>query len=198
LPLAVFFGIAVSLLAFTGSPWLTNSPPASLQTDAKVPTPESEPGVINPVFQETLKLADGELQVSMEKNVLKVGEDLLSFWLRSPWDGYVVVHVLSSDQSLVRLLPNARTPEVMIRAGQDLHLPPVDEPILAAGPPGTNQFLVTVTEQPRSHGHLEIRIQDGFGLITGMARQLEGISNCQLGGCRDRLAATWFAIEEVK
>lgn len=152
---------------------------------------------VNPAFQAVLDKADQPLLLSMDKTVLKVGVDLLSFQVQSPFDGHVTVHVLSSDGSLVKLLPNSRIPKLTIRAGEPLQLPPTNEPLQAAGPAGINQFLVVVTEQVRSDAHLDLTMVDGFAVIRGQPVALEGISHCRPASCSDRLAASWFPVEEV-
>ena len=161
---------------------------------------------ISPVFQTVIDRADSALTVRMDNPVLKVGEDLLRFEVTSSIKGHVTVYVLTSEQSPIQLLPNARVPTLPIEAGKPLMVPPPREPIQAAGPAGVNEFLVVVTEQPRSHVHLGLQDHCGFGLIdTGRLNSttaskkagLEGISPCEQDGCQDRMAAAWFSVDEV-
>lgn len=159
---------------------------------------------IEPAFQAVLNQASDTLGIQMEKTVLRIGHDLLQFSVRSPINGYVAVYVRSSDNTLLQLLPNARIPALAIGAGQTMQLPPANEPIQAAGPAGQNQFLVVVTEKPRSYAHLKLQDHYGFGLIDDStlldpATQagLEGSSHCANPPCQDTLAAAWFSVEEV-
>ena len=166
-------------------------------------TVESSSG-IDPVFIAVLNRATEALTIQLDNPVLKIGEDLLRFRVQSPIDGYVAVYVRTSEQSLIQLLPNARVPSLKIEAGMPLTLPPATEPIQAAGPAGDNQFLVVVTQHERNYAHLNLQDHYGFGLIQSSdlnkvvsTPQLEGLSACANIGCQDRLAATWFSIEEV-
>lgn len=160
--------------------------------------------VIEPAFQAVLNQASDTLGIQMEQTVLRIGHDLLQFGVRSPINGYVAVFVRSSDNTLLQLLPNARIPALSIVAGQTMQLPPANEPIQAAGPAGRNQFLVVVTEKPRSYVHLKLQDHYGFGLIgdstlldPATQAGLEGSSHCANPPCQDALAAAWFSVEEV-
>lgn len=160
--------------------------------------------VIEPAFQAVLNQASDTLGIQMEQTVLRIGHDLLQFGVRSPINGYVAVFVRSSDNTLLQLLPNARIPALSIVAGQTMQLPPANEPIQAAGPAGQNQFLVVVTEKPRSYVHLKLQDHYGFGLIgdstlldPATQAGLEGSSHCANPPCQDALAAAWFSVEEV-
>ena len=148
-------------------------------------------------FQAVLGRAHSVLEIQPKKTVLKIGEDLLQFDVRSPISGYVAVYVRSSDKSLIQLLPNARVPAIRTEAGQWLSLPPNNEPIQAAGPAGLNQFLIVVTEQARDYTDLKLQDHYGFGLIEHSVQHLEGASPCASSDCQDRMAAGWFSVEEV-
>ncbi|MEQ9105943.1 MAG: serine/threonine-protein kinase [Limnobacter sp.] len=159
---------------------------------------------VEPAFQAVLHQASETLGIEMEKTVLRIGQDLLQFSVRSPINGYVAVYVRSSDNTLLQLLPNARIPALSIVAGQALQLPPANEPIQAAGPAGQNQFLVVVTNRPRSYAHLKLQDHYDFGLIGDSTlldpdtqAGLEGSSDCANPPCQDALAAAWFSVEEV-
>lgn len=159
---------------------------------------------LDPSFQAVIDKADSALTIQMEQTTLKIGKDLLRFQLESPISGFVAVYVRASDNSLVQLLPNVRVPALAIKANKPMPLPPANEPIQAAGPAGENQFLVVVTEQPRSYGHLNFQDHYGFGLIPAdplhsgsLVQALEGVSPCANTSCNDRLAAAWFSVDEV-
>jgi serine/threonine protein kinase len=175
--------------------------PVSSPRQTAVPTRESvsetSAEAVTPLFLDVLTRADGQLRIQTMASVLKIGEYLPDFQVQAPWDGYVAVYLLSSDNSLVRLWPNSRIPVLKIKAFQTLSLPPPDDPVQAAGPKGVNQFLVLVTEQVRDYSHLHTLPADGFHQISGTPGQLEGTSPCADHACSDRLAAAWFAIEEV-
>lgn len=176
----------------------TEGLPVDLSTgNAQHSTNSGESSQVDLAFQAVLNHADFALDIEPEKVVLKIGEDLLRFNVRSPVSGYVAVYVRSSDNALIQLLPNARVPALGIDAGQLLSLPPANEPIQAAGPAGANQFLVVVTEQARDYVHLHLQDHYGFGLLKEGAQNLQGNSPCDSIRCQDRMAAGWFYVEEV-
>lgn len=152
---------------------------------------------VDTAFQAVINRANSTLEVQPRKAVLKIGDDLLQFDVRSPISGYVAVFVHSSDNTLIQLLPNARVPAIRIESGQLLELPPANEPIQAAGPAGLNQFLIVVTEQARDYAHLKLQDHYGFGLIEHSVQNLEGTSPCSSTNCRDQMAAGWFSVEEM-
>ena len=175
-----------------------NAPGTAVIAQESEPEIPEEPHVsIASVFQAVLSKADGILGIYMENPVLKIGEDLLRFQVESPFHGYVTVYVLSSDQSLIQLLPNVRVPQVPINANEKTWLPPNGEPIQASGPVGSNQFLVVVTEKPRDYTQLKMMDHYGFGLIQDINADLRGVTSCTTADCEDRLAAAWFTIDEV-
>lgn len=180
--------------------WLISGTPVNqaLNTPSQASTDVPEASIhIDSTFQAILERADSALETQPDKTILKIGEDLLRFNVHSPISGYVAVYVRSSDNSLIQLLPNARVPAIRTEAGQLLSLPPTNEPIQAAGPAGTNQFLIVVTEQARDYAHLRLQDHYGFGLIEQAPQDLEGRSPCASSNCRDQMAAGWFFIEEV-
>jgi len=85
------------------------------------------------------------------KSQLIIGRDNLSFDVTSTRDGHVHVLVRGPDGSLTVLLPNDKVRDTRIRAGQRLRLPGPSWPLVAADPPGSEQFLVFVSAGPRSH-----------------------------------------------
>jgi len=181
---------------------LATNPPEHTSAE-EIPVPVLD-NAVEPAFQAVLNQASDTLGIEMEKTVLRIGQDLLQFSVRSPINGYVAVYVRSSDNTLLQLLPNARIPALSIVAGQALQLPPANEPIQAAGPAGQNQFLVVVTDRPRSYAHLKLQDHYGFGLIGDSTlldpdtqAGLEGSSDCANPPCQDALAAAWFSVEEV-
>ncbi|WP_370260988.1 serine/threonine protein kinase [Limnobacter sp.] len=148
-------------------------------------------------FAQAIESADFSMVLQGPTVPLKIGQDLLEFSITSPMAGYVSVFVRSSDGSLIRLLPNARVPTLTVAANSPLHLPPSEEPIMAAGPSGANTVLVLVTEQERNVRALALQDHYGFGLVTANA-PLAGESPCHSQTCSDRMAAGWFGVEEIE
>lgn len=191
--------VATVLMNMTNTNTPVSTSPSTVEiTQEPKPEISEEPDIsIAPVFQAVLSKADSTLSIHMENPVLKIGEDLLRFQVESPFQGYVTVYVLSSDQSLIQLLPNVRVPQLAINANEKTWLPPSSEPIQATGPAGSNQFLVIVTEEPRDYTQLKMSDHYGFGLIQHTNAELEGMTSCTTATCDDRMAAAWFTVDEV-
>jgi serine/threonine protein kinase len=189
-----FAGIALLGVTTSNTPEDVVAKPTVIAMQAE---PEISDNPIAPVFQKVLAKAESALSIHMDNPVLKIGEDLLRFQVQSPLNGYVAVYVLSSDQSVIQLLPNVRVPQVTIKANEKILLPPGNEPIQATGPAGSNQFLVIVTEDPREYSQLNMTDHYGFGLIQENSAPLEGVTTCTTTACGDRLAAAWFSVDEV-
>ncbi len=158
---------------------------------------------VAPVFHSTLDERDHPLNIELTRSTLRVGQDLLDFTVHSPISGEVSVFVLTTQNELVRLLPNPRVPSVTVTAGTPLHLPPAHDPVLAAGPAGRNEILVTVTQGARDYSHLQFEPADGFEHIhtplkpNGQQATLLGSSFCRRIGCTDASAAGWFVVHAV-
>lgn len=196
---AALFAVAFAGIALLGV--TTSNTPEDVVAKPTVIAMQAEPEIpdnpIAPVFQKVLAKAESALSIHMDNPVLKIGEDLLRFQVQSPLNGYVAVYVLSSDQSVIQLLPNVRVPQVTIKANEKILLPPGNEPIQATGPAGSNQFLVIVTEDPRDYSQLNMTDHYGFGLIQENSAPLEGVTTCTTTACGDGLAAAWFSVDEV-
>jgi hypothetical protein len=91
-----------------------------------------------------------QLDVKLAKSELKIGKDILDLTLKSSHDGYVYIVLLGSDsKSFYILYPNGLDMDNRIKAGKALQLPKPDWQIKAAGPVGTNNILVMVSDTPR-------------------------------------------------
>lgn len=99
--------------------------------------------------------------VQLSQDRLRIGRDGLDFAITSSHAGHVTVALLGSDQrSLYVLFPNGLDSDNRIAAGQTLVLPRAQWQVLAGGPPGENQLLVMVSDQPRPLDHLS-PLKDG-------------------------------------
>jgi serine/threonine protein kinase len=184
-------------------PTIIETAPAALDTPS-VATPKTPKHAdVAAVFHSTLDERDHLLHIELASPTLKVGRDLLDFTVHSPISGHLSVFVLTSENTLLRLLPNPRVPVINIVAGVPLHLPPVHDPVVAAGPVGRNEILVTVTQHRRSSTHLELTLIDGFEQVRTAAahntnsRSLFGNSPCTSHTCEDAGAAGWFVVHAV-
>ena len=96
------------------------------------------------------------------KQEVRVGEDHLSFEIRSNRAGYVYVYTLSSNGRLLLLFPNLLDGHNRISPNQPLTLPRAAWPLEAAGPPGVNRFAVLVSEHERDFSNSGLRSIDVF------------------------------------
>jgi hypothetical protein len=91
-----------------------------------------------------------QLDVKLTKSALRIGKDNLDLTVKSSHDGYVYMVLLGSDaKSFYVLYPNGLDKENRIKAGKAMQLPKPDWQIKAAGPVGTNNILVMVSDTPR-------------------------------------------------
>ncbi|MCL2160485.1 MAG: serine/threonine-protein kinase [Betaproteobacteria bacterium] len=96
------------------------------------------------------------------KQDVRVGQDELSFEIRSSRAGYVYVYLLSSNGELLLLFPNLLDGHNRIFPNQPLTLPRAAWPLEAAGPPGVNRFAVLVSEHERDFSNSGLRSIDVF------------------------------------
>ncbi len=128
-------------------------PPPAPAPPAPVKPPKPEPALASLA---TLKDIEQQrnpkrvVKVSLSKAALKIGRDELDFKVTSSHDGYVYLVMLGSDaKSFYILFPNSLDGDNRISAGKPLRLPKPDWAVKAAGPAGTDQLLVMVSDSPR-------------------------------------------------
>lgn len=128
-------------------------PPPAPAPPAPVKPPKPEPALASLA---TLKDIEQQrnpkrvVKVSLSKAALKIGKDELDFKVTSSHDGYVYLVMLGSDaKSFYILFPNGLDGDNRISAGKPLRLPKPDWAVKAAGPAGTDQLLVMVSDSPR-------------------------------------------------
>ena len=123
----------------------------------QLPEPEKLPPV-EPVLASLATLNDIEQQrnprrvvdVKLSKPVMKIGKDSLDLSIKSSHDGYIYMILLGSDaKSFYVLYPNGLDKNNSIKAGQTVRIPKPDWEVKAAGPAGTNNLLVLVSDTPR-------------------------------------------------
>jgi hypothetical protein len=124
---------------------------------SQVAEPEKLPPA-EPVLASLATLKDIEQQrnprrlvdVKLSKPVMKIGKDSLDLSVKSSHDGYIYMILLGSDaKSFYVLYPNGLDRNNMIKAGQTVRIPKPDWEVKAAGPAGTNNLLVMVSDAPR-------------------------------------------------
>ena len=113
---------------------------------------------------------------------LRIDKDNLSFNVKSTRDGFVTVLVLGPDGSLTRLVPSSEMPDIKIRAGVSLKLPPPNVRIETAEPAGPEHFMVIVSKQPRDYASLSTRQEGGYLSLPTGAEAVEKIKRLVPGG----------------
>ncbi|MGS0755621.1 DUF4384 domain-containing protein [Roseateles sp. GG27B] len=113
---------------------------------------------------------------------LRIDKDNLSFSVKSTRDGFVTVLVLGPDGSLTRLVPSSEMPDIKIRAGVSLKLPPNRVTIGTAEPAGPEHFMVIVSSQPRDYASLSTQEKGGYLSLPIGAQAVEKINRLVPGG----------------
>ncbi|MCA3099637.1 MAG: caspase family protein, partial [Rhodocyclaceae bacterium] len=180
---------------------------------AVAPSPEPEPPPPPPPLASLATLQDIAAQadprrtpqVSGQSRALRIGRDFLDLTITPPRDGFLYVVLLGSDASSFYLLfPNALDRDNRVRAGQPVRLPREDWRIRAAGPAGTNQLLVVVSDAPRTLERLSRSKPDAkspftFALNTlgGRGALFDFLTSAPAGGT-EAFGAQLFTVEEVR
>ena len=118
-----------------------------------------------------------KLDVQLSKSRLQIGKDALELTIKSSHDGYVYLVLLGSDaQSFYVLFPNGLDKANRIKANQALRLPKPDWQVKAAGPAGTDQLLVIVSDTPRQMDSLTLAEPTSAAPFTYSLNNLQGRS----------------------
>jgi hypothetical protein len=127
------------------------SAPAPSTSPTKLPAPEqalASLATLKDIEQQRNPKRLVEVQVS--KPTLKIGKDSLDLSIKSSHDGYLYLILLGSDsKSFYVLYPNGLDKNNQVKAGQTVRIPRPDWEVKAAGPVGTNNLLVMVSDSPR-------------------------------------------------
>jgi hypothetical protein len=116
-----------------------------------------------------------KLDVQLSKSRLQIGKDTLDLTIKSSHDGYVYLVLLGSDaQSFYVLFPNGLDKANRIKANQALRLPKPDWQVKAAGPAGTDQLLVIVSDTPRQMDSLTLAEPTSAAPFTYSLTNLQG------------------------
>ena len=118
-----------------------------------------------------------KVDVQLSKSSLQIGKDALDLTIKSSHDGYVYLVLLGSDaQSFYVLFPNGLDKANRIKANQALRLPKPDWQVKAAGPAGTDQLLVIVSDTPRQMDSLTLAEPTSAAPFTYSLNNLQGRS----------------------
>jgi hypothetical protein len=186
-------------------PPVTSAMPIALPAPEKIPPQE-------PLLASLATLKDIEQQrnpkrmvdVKVSKPVMKIGKDSLDLSIKSSHDGYIYMILLGSDaKSFYVLYPNGLDKNNAIKAGQTVRIPKPDWEVKAAGPEGTNNLLVMVSDSPRKLNTLtmaEPTAAEPFTYalndIGGRSALINFLTNSD--GKSESFGAKLVAIKEVK
>jgi serine/threonine protein kinase len=151
--------------------------------------------------------------VSAGRAQARIGQDPLRFKIRSARDGYVYLLMVGTDRSdFFLLFPNAVDKNNPIRAGEELDLPRPRWKMIADGPPGTDHFVVIVSERPRDFSAAGLKSTDPFAefpfdAAARLYRKYDGSVPLFAGKaicppdlsakCPESYGAAVFSIEEI-
>ena len=169
----------VAQVAVTPAPATPTSPPAqqiALATPSTTTTPATTQSQtlatseIKPLSgEDALKQmydqrnAKRKVRVTLTKEQLVIGKDVLEFSVQSDRAGYVYAALAGSDgKALYMLFPNDLDQNNRIEAGQTLKLPQGKWRIKSSGPVGTNHLLVMVADAPRDLQALSAKKEGPF------------------------------------
>ena len=186
-------------------------PPVTSATPIALPAPEKIPPQ-EPLLASLATLKDIEQQrnpkrmvdVKVSKPVMKIGKDSLDLSIKSSHDGYIYMILLGSDaKSFYVLYPNGLDKNNAIKAGQTVRIPKPDWEVKAAGPEGTNNLLVMVSDSPRKLNTLTMAEPTAAEPFTYALNDIGGRSALIIfltssDGKSESFGAKLVAIKEVK
>jgi hypothetical protein len=145
------------------------------------------------------------VSVSMPRDTLRINQDMFTMTVTSSHAGFVYVLLLGSDEtSFYMLFPNALDQTNRIEANKSMRLPRPHWGVNAAGPPGTDQLLVIVTETARDLSVLPSAVtsaENPFTLtpadIGGRRQLVDFVIGTGVSGA-SRFGASWTTVKEVR
>jgi hypothetical protein len=190
------------------APVVPSAPSLSAPSISK-PTPV----VVPPALASLATLKDIEQQrnpkrkveVKLSKPTLKIGKDLLDMSIQSSHTGYMYLVLLGSDsKSFYVLYPNGLDQNNKILAGQTLRIPKPEWQIKSAGPAGTNQILVMVSDSPRKLDQLVMAEPTASEPFTYALNNFEGrsalirfLTSSGADGTSESFGAKIISVKEV-
>lgn len=183
------------------------SAPAPSTSPTKLPAPEqalASLATLKDIEQQRNPKRLVEVQVS--KPTLKIGKDSLDLSIKSSHDGYLYLILLGSDsKSFYVLYPNGLDKNNQVKAGQTVRIPRPDWEVKAAGPVGTNNLLIMVSDSPRKLNTLtmsEPTAAEPFTYalndIGGRSALIHFLTSSGTDGKSESFGAKLVAVKEVK
>ena len=150
-----------------------------------------------------------KVTVRVDTPRVRIGQDRMRFSITATHAGYVYVQMVGSRRTDFNLVfPNDLDQDNHIQPGQTLHLGETFT-ITAAGPVGSDHFIVMVSDAPRDFQAAGLVKDDAFGTFPiARAAQLQrahsgstplfaGVPACQGSPCPAAYGAASFVIDEV-
>ncbi len=188
-------------------------PPATSPVAAPAQPAPAKPPKPEPALASLATLKDIEQQrnpkrvvnVTLSKPTLKIGKDELDFKVTANHDGYVYLVMLGSDaKSFYILFPNGLDGDNRISAGKPMRLPKPDWAVKAAGPAGTDQLLVMVSDSPRKLDGLTLAeptatVPFTYALNTlgGRSALIDFLTGSGIDGKSESFGAKLLSLKEV-
>ena len=207
--------VGAGLIAYTKlRPLPVAGTPAVVAPTAVAPATASKPPAFDPLtaMNAILAGADPGRKVTAQavNPRVRIKRDKLGFSVQSSHAGFIYMFLLGTKGDDFQLLfPNANDKDNRIVAGEVLNLPRRTWPIAAFGPPGTDHFVVMVSEAPRDFSAAGLTAGDPISTFpvaraaqlqaayTGKAPLFAGIPVCAGKPCPASYGAAAFSIEEV-
>lgn len=129
-----------------------------------------------------------EVSAKPGKPEVQIGKDKLGFQIQSSKPGFTYVYLLSTGGDMFLLFPNALDKRNRIEAGVPLSLPKTSWAMNADGPPGTDEFVVVVSEYERNLNASGIQYEGVFGQFP--TKVLEALESTRGNGPPPLLGVT--------
>ena len=137
---------------------------------------------------------------------MKIGVDELKLTVKSSHDGYLYVVLLGSDaKSFYVMYPNGLDTDNKISKQKPVQIPKPHWQIKAAGPAGTDQLLILVTDSPRQINSLSMAPPTAsepftFALndIGGRAALIDFLTGSGVNGRSSSFGAQLLMVKEVE
>lgn len=146
------------------------------------------------------------VDIKIDKPTLKIGVDSLKLEIKSNQDGYLYVILLGSDaKSFYVLYPNGLDKDNKIAKQKPLQIPKPHWEIKAAGPEGTDQLLIMVTDSPRKINTLSMASPTAAEPFTyalndigGRAALIDFLTGSGINGRSESFGAKLVTVKEVQ
>jgi hypothetical protein len=190
------------------SPPVTTAPVPTPVPPAPVKPPKPEPALASLATLKDIAQQRNPkrvVNVILSKPTLKIGKDELDFKVTANHDGYVYLVMLGSDaKSFYILFPNGLDGDNRISAGKPLRLPKPDWAVKAAGPAGTDQLLVMVSDSPRKLDGLTLAEPTAtvpftytLNTLGGRSALIDFLTGSGIDGKSESFGAKLLSLKEV-